>query len=136
MSNKLGLKKQRERAGYVIPELHVYSAGCSWHGPITAVGKTPDLPITMAKVGGTEIPIGGPGSGLPCCPHCGSMLFQTEEKKWWEGAKEHEKAKHPNYVRFLNWTAKQKRCWENNTVAAAAYNKARENWDYEYKHNV
>lgn len=132
MSNKLGLKKQREQAGF-FENLHVYSAGCSWHGPINKVGKTKDLPESFALVGGTKIKIGGPGSGLPCCPHCGSMLFQTPENDWWKGAKSHDTT-HPNYVRFLKWSAAQNRCWPNNTMAAEAYNKDRANWDFYYKH--
>lgn len=134
MSNKLGLKKQRELAGF-IDKLHVYSAGCSWHGPISQVGKTKDLPETIAYVGNKAIKIGGKDSGLPCCPYCGSMLFQIEENKWWGGAKSFNET-HPNYLRFIQWSMRQNRCWANNTEAAKAYNTAQENWDFPYTHNI
>jgi hypothetical protein len=133
MSNKLGAKKQREQSGFTL-NLHVYSAGCSWHGPISAVGKSADLPKSTAYVGGKEITIGGPGSGIPCCPHCGSMLYQTEEANWWKTAKEHEAAGHPNYVRFLNWGMKQHCCWIDNTNTAMSYNTDPENKGFQYTH--
>lgn len=114
--------------------LHVYSAGCSWHGPISAVGKTKDLPVTECLVGGTKIKIGGPGSGLPCCPHCGSILYQIEEDKWWQGALQFEHDGHENYVRFLKWSMKQPTCWKSNSNAAMIYNTDPENKGFKYTH--
>lgn len=87
----------------VVEDLHVYSAGCSWHGPISEVGKTKG-----------EI-------SLPCCPYCGSVLFQTGEQEWWDGAKKHQEAGHTNYETFLRWTMTKKRCWPSLKEAAKAY---------------
>lgn len=118
--------------------LHVYSVGCSWHGPIKNVGKTEDLPVTEIFAPESKLKIGelgGKGSGLPCCPFCGSMLFQEDTNKWWEGAKQWDK-EHPNYFRFLQWTEKQKRCWRNNSEAAVYYNNSPENKDFQYTHLV
>lgn len=28
------------------------------------------------------------GSGLPCCPHCSGVLFETDEKSWVDGVAE------------------------------------------------
>lgn len=83
--------------------LQVYSARCSWHGPIESVGKTQGEP------------------SIPCCPHCGSVLFQTDKEQWWKGAKEHEAKGHQNYEAFLRWAEKQHRCWPTLADAAQEY---------------
>lgn len=101
--------------------LHVYAATCSWHGPISEVG-TMKLPATEATIGGKKVMIGGEDSyGLPCCPHCQSVLFQMDEDKFWRGALEHQQKGHTNYETFLRWTMTQKRCWPTLAEAAAAY---------------
>lgn len=84
-------------------KLHVYAAGCSWHGSIDEVGKTKG-----------EL-------SLPCCPFCGSVLFQTDENQWWRGALKHEQDNHINYEKFLRWTMTQKRCWPTLADAAQAF---------------
>jgi hypothetical protein len=82
----------------------VYSAGCSWHGPISEAERTKD-----------EI-------GLPCCPFCGSVLFQIgSEEEWWRGAREHDARGHSNYVALLTWHLPQKRCWPSLRAAAVAF---------------
>lgn len=86
---------------------YTYSANCSWHGPIAEVGKTTarrePLIIKGIKV---------PDMSLPCCPFCGSVLFQVDSVATWNnGALEHERKGHANYVEFLNWTRQQSRCW-------------------------
>lgn len=99
---------------------YTYGAGCSWHGPIAKVGKTAPTPVRMATIGGRQIPIGG--HSLPCCPHCGGMLYEMPtEREWWLGARNHEKKGHLNYVVFLLWTAEQSRCWPSLRDAARAY---------------
>jgi hypothetical protein len=98
-------------------DLHVYSANCSWHDHITKVGLTEPSPQQMAYVGSgknkTPIEIGG--HRLPCCPFCGSILFQLDEKEWWEGAEKHDKT-HPGYLAFLRWS--QGKCRKNIRLAA------------------
>jgi hypothetical protein len=40
------------------------------------------------------------------------MLFEMPTaEEWWEGAKAHESRGHANYLEFMQWTRKQKRCW-------------------------
>lgn len=63
---------------------YVYSAGCTWNESISEVAKT------------------GAG-GLPCCPHCGSVLFELpNEAKWFGGAAKHDKT-HEGYLEFIKW---------------------------------
>lgn len=85
--------------------LHVWSTSCSWHGPIENVGSLPSVS----------------GCSIPCCPHCGSVLLQDDEGKWWEGALIHEQQGHTNYEKFLRWTMEQKRCWPTLKDAGKAY---------------
>lgn len=101
---------------------YCYSAMCSWHGPISAVGKTKPTPPRTAFVGKTPIDVGG--VSLPCCPFCGSMLFQVNsELEWQTGAKNHEALGHTHYVSFLDWTRTQSRCWPSLRVAALDFEK-------------
>ncbi len=84
--------------------------------------------------GKTQFKFGGDGSGLPCCPHCGSMLMQIDNNEWWAGAVKTEKSGRHNYVAFLRWTEKQPRCWPDNAQAALAYNMAPESFRQQYNH--
>lgn len=43
----------------------VYGAGCTWWGSIANAGKR---------------------NGLPCCPHCGGVLFEVSGIEKWDGA--------------------------------------------------
>ena len=111
---------------------YCYSACCSWNGPITEVGLTrPPRETVIVKMGDREVPL--PRVGLPCCPFCGSMLFEVPtEQEWWEGAKEHEAKGHTNYLAFLHWHRQQKRCWRNVREAGLAYTEETGNvikWD-------
>lgn len=38
--------------------------------------------------------------GIPCCPNCGSVGFQTTWKKWTDGAGSFEADGHPSYLTF------------------------------------
>ncbi len=89
--------------------LHVYSAACSWHGPIENVGKTKTEP------------------SIPCCPYCGMVLFQQEEEVWWAGALRHQENGHTNYEKFLRWSQEQPKCWPTLKEAAEAYKKETKN---------
>ncbi len=97
---------------------YCYSATCSWHGPITEVGKTKPIEGVLVKAGNRIIP----PISLPCCPFCGSMLFEMPtQKEWDEGASVHESQGHTHYVAFLAWTRLQKRCWPSLREASVKY---------------
>jgi hypothetical protein len=81
----------------------VYGAGCVWWGAIGDVAAKP--------------------SGLPCCPHCGGMLFEVaDEAEWWASARRHAQAQgDPNYPEFLEWLRSAGRCFPR-------YHEARDAW--------
>ena len=56
------------------------------------------------------------------------MLFQIDEKKWWDGANAAE-PECPNYINFLKWKESQPTCWRNMRDAVEAYNASPENAD-------
>lgn len=58
-------------------------------------------------------------SGLPCCPICGGVLYETERDVWWRGAQKHEAEGHPGYGQFLAWL--QGKCFANSDQAELAY---------------
>lgn len=67
----------------------VFGARCTWWDYITRAGSLP--------------------SGLPCCPHCGSPLFQDHEDSWWAGVDRYEADGHPGYRDVITWA--QGRCF-------------------------
>lgn len=95
-------------------KLHVSAVCCAWSGPISAVGL---LNMGKMTVGGKEIE----SPGLPCCPHCKSVLMQYDEAEWWQGAERHEKAGATNYVEFLKWKEAQNKCFQTVELAADAF---------------
>lgn len=63
----------------------VYGARCTWFGAIEEIGHT--------------------ASGLPACPHCGSVLFEMKsEADWWESVDRYEAHGHPGYRQFVEWS--------------------------------
>ncbi len=95
--------KKQIRAG----EVYTYGIGCTFHGPITKVGKHPE----------TE--------GLPCCPHCNGMLMQVEnESAWWAGIQKAEEQGNTNFFVFMKWVGHQEKCWKNVKEAAEAFTNA------------
>ena len=61
----------------------VYGALCLFMAPIQLAGKTP--------------------SGLPCCPHCGGVLYECDSKdEFMKGANDYAKG-HPGYLKMLAW---------------------------------
>ena len=61
----------------------VYGVGCVWWDNIDKVAKTE--------------------SGLPCCPYCGSVLFEMEnEAAFLSGVPETEK-QYPGYGEYVKW---------------------------------
>lgn len=80
-------------------ELIVYGVHCAWWD---SIGKCRVHP-----------------NGLPCCPHCGSVLYQVDEKAWWQGVDEHEAQGNPGYRKLVEWM--RGRCYPNMKVARNVY---------------
>lgn len=74
-------------------ELIVYGANCTWWDDISKTAMVP----------GTLMDAKRPRSGLPCCPHCGSVLFQVPQSKWDDGMKKYETDAQPGYVAMMTW---------------------------------
>lgn len=89
---------------------YCYGAQCTWFGSIGEVG-------TVNRSNGEEI------FGLPCCPHCGGMLFElSTEAEWWKGADEFEAAGHPGYRSMLEWQKREGTCFRGDVkTLIAAY---------------
>lgn len=60
----------------------VYGANCVWWDTKANVATKP--------------------TGLPCCPHCGSVLFETDEDAWWAGVNKVNRGT-PRYREFIEW---------------------------------
>lgn len=80
----------------------VYGANCVWWDTIDKAGKTPEHN----------------GISIPCCPHCGSVLFQIEDSKWHDGVAAHD-AKNPGYADMIKWS--QGKCFQSQYDCIAAY---------------
>lgn len=85
----------------------VYSAGCLWWDVIE-------------NAGGIRPPSGKSQLGpLPCCPFCGSVLYQFDsEEEFWAGAESYEET-HPGYTALMMWL--KGKCFRTMAEAAAAY---------------
>lgn len=83
----------------------VYGARCTWWDSIDKIGKTPTRN----------------GVSLPCCPHCGGMLFEMEnEKPWWEGVERYEREKpDPGYRKLVEWS--RGKCFSGWPAAKTAF---------------
>ncbi len=46
--------------------------------------------------------LGSIGPGIPCCPRCGCVGYQTTYKHWMDKASKYEKEDHPGYVAKMN----------------------------------
>lgn len=65
----------------------VYGARCTWWDSIDKIGHK-----------GSE-----GGHSLPCCPHCGSMLFEMpNEQRWWRSVDNME-LERPGYRKLVEW---------------------------------
>lgn len=87
----------------------VYGARCAWWDSINKIGKTaPDLR----------------GHSLPCCPFCGSVLFEMSSMKEWNaGVERYEAAGHPGYGKMITWA--RGKCFPNMTAMNKAYEESR-----------
>lgn len=82
----------------------VYSARGTWWDSIDKVALTPD----------------DGGHRLPCCPHCGSVLFEMDsDEQWWAGAQRYEDEGHPGYVEMIRWG--RGKCFPNIPALELAY---------------
>jgi hypothetical protein len=78
--------------------LIVYGARCVWWDSIDKASQLPN--------------------GLPCCPHCKSVLLQQMPKDWEEGMAQQE-LKEPGYTALLAWM--RGKCFADMIVAREAY---------------
>lgn len=85
-----------------------YGARCTWWDSITKAGR-------VGKVVG----------GLPCCPHCGGVLFEVEsERLWWEQVDRYAKTTAEGYREFMAWA--RGKCFRNYDTAAEQYQQQRD----------
>lgn len=77
--------------------LHVYGAHCAWHGTIADTARNGQIPV---------------------CPHCGSVLFQTQEDAWWAGVKNFNNI-NPGYEELIRWSQHPKHFASFKDVIAA-----------------
>lgn len=92
----------RVRLSEVQLALIVYGARCVWWDNIEGAALHRD-------------------SGLPCCPHCGSVLFQVEEATWWQHVEAHEAAGNPDYRKLIEWL--RGKCFHTMDQAQRAYDR-------------
>lgn len=95
----------------------VSGARCTWWDSIDKVGKN--------------------GAGLPCCPHCQSVLYEyPDEVMWFRGVDNYEAAGNPGYRKVIEWS--RGKCFPKYAAAKYAYEHrlrgdidvfCRANWD-------
>ena len=90
------MKKSPDCPGYGGNKWAIYSVGCCWWTSFPEdMGNTqkqlgyPNGMIIKNRNGSETETINSPG--LPCCPHCGSMLMQAPLKKFIDSAEKQEK---------------------------------------------
>lgn len=64
-----------------------YGARCLWWDDKAKVG--------LRRTGNFDPP-------LPCCPHCGGMLFETDEAQWWTNVDLHTQQQ-ADYRAMVEW---------------------------------
>jgi hypothetical protein len=77
-------------------ELYVYSACCTWNGP-----------ISQTKQYGGPMVIDGRAidASIPGCPHCGSPLMQYNNRAEWDAALTKFMELHPEVPLYREWMA-------------------------------
>ncbi len=79
----------------------VYAARCTWWDLVGNAARRADM-------------------GIPCCPHCGSVLFEVASlEEWWEGAEQAELTGSIGWQDFLEWL--QGKCRPTMDEARAEY---------------
>lgn len=91
------------------PDLRiVYGAQCTWWDSIDQVGHVPNSGSKFNP------------NGLPCCPHCGRMLFEVDSiEQWQSGIDRYEGAGHPGYAAMMAWA--RGKCFPNMAALESAY---------------
>jgi hypothetical protein len=80
---------------------YAYSVNCTWHGPLTEVGRK---------------------THIPGCPYCGSPLLLMDNRETWQSmVNEYEGRNHANYSGFVLWLRTVGKCWKNYGQAAIIY---------------
>ena len=101
-----------------------YGAGCTWFGSIHETSST-------------KTHTGDIGHALPCCPLCGSVLFELpDEGEWWDGIDTFEKGtypaatahQHPGYRAMWEWQRGNRLCFSDVAALKEAF-KAMQNVD-------
>jgi len=92
---------------------YVYGARCTWHGPISAIGRKPVTSLGIDAQYHTDM--------LPCCPHCGGVLFEYPNKATWDNLVALFNEKRPGYTEFVEWLGSYGRCWPNYVDAEVLY---------------
>jgi hypothetical protein len=84
-----------------------YAANCTWWD-------------SVAKAGSRNVRDGDAVLGLPCCPICGSPLFEVpDEATWWAGVEAHEAAGNIGYRGYIEWM--RGRCYPDDVTAVDVY---------------
>lgn len=85
----------------------VCGAMCTWWDSIDKVGATPPKA----------------GLSIPCCPHCGGVLYEfQDEKDWYDRVDTFEKKNHAGYHAFVAWI--RGKCFKGGVDALKAYEEA------------
>lgn len=86
--------------------LIVFGARCVWWDSIDKAGSIPRP--------------NSPFGGLPCCPHCKSVLLQMDESQWWSGVERYEREQpEPGYRQMIEW--QRGKCFPSVDHVRAAY---------------
>lgn len=81
----------------------VYGVRCCWFGPVESVGTV---------------------QGLPCCPHCQSLLFEVPtHEAWWKMVDDFD-ATHPGYRKMVEWSVEEGRHFSIPAEVVVAYREA------------
>lgn len=83
----------------------VYGAFCSWWDSIDKVGKTSPR---------------SPDVSIPCCPHCGSPLYEMpNDTAWFNAIDAFEKQGNSGYRAMVEWG--RGKCFRNYSELQKAY---------------
>lgn len=81
-------------------DLIVYGAGCVWWDSIKEAVR-------------------GYPTGIPVCPHCGSILYQMEPAEWFANIKKFDREREPGYEAMWLWA--RGKCFPTMAAMRAAY---------------
>ena len=101
-----------------------YGVACVWWDSVHNAGSTGTHPLHAASKNMTVRRKDGSVNevcyDLPCCPGCGSMLFEVQdEEAWFASVDKFEKDGHPGYRAFVEWG--RGKCYPTTAHAVKAY---------------